>query len=350
MNYSFHLIHSRRLSCSGNLNFRRFAETYKERYKQAPKVYKPVVAAEVVAAWRNQNPPGRFLARTDSSTSDSLWYDVGDDHAIKRATKTLGERSQRERRAHKTNKMKMGCDQEQRSTSAPSSPRSMYSMSDDEILSSQSCNTLPDLTTHGSQSQSQFVPLPIRANDAPWERLEFDISRDALVDAAQQRTQAKSHHSGNRVAQFHDGDGRASGRVSEFPLKAVLFDASALQGRNVQNSGASLRMPHFLPSQQRAEATSVALWNDPFEETTDTSSSRGNDAMPAVSDTNSIWRSNKLSAPPNEDNNDVGYLDFSSLPGAGLVGASVPTAAYLAQCAFDDEDDMIGKKNKKEEW
>jgi hypothetical protein len=90
------------------LNFRRFAETYKEQYKQAPKVYKPVVAAEVVAAWWNQNPPGRFLARTDSSTSDSLWYDVGDDHAIKRATKTLGERSQRERRAQKTNKMKMG--------------------------------------------------------------------------------------------------------------------------------------------------------------------------------------------------------------------------------------------------
>jgi hypothetical protein len=215
----------------------------------------------------------------------------------------------------------------------------MYSMSDDEIMSSQSCNTL-----HGSQSQS--LPLPSLDDDVPWETLEVNISRGAFDDAMQQRIQANSHLSGIRVAKFHDGDGRASGLVSEFPLKADLFDASALQGRNVQNSGASLCMPHFWPSQQGVEATSAALWNASFEETTYTSSSRGNDAMPAVSDPNSIRKSNKLSAPPNEDNNDVGYLNYS-LPGDGLVGVSVPTAAYLVECAFDDKDDTIIKKTSR---
>jgi len=43
-------------------------------------------------AWRELEPPGRFLARVEPSKADSLWYDVGDDTAGKRAGRTLGEK------------------------------------------------------------------------------------------------------------------------------------------------------------------------------------------------------------------------------------------------------------------
>lgn len=85
----------------GNTNFRRLVEKFKPRYKKATKQEKPEIAQEVVKAWRAQEPPGRFLAKTDKGRPDSQWCDVGDLLAIKRATKTLGERPQRERRAQK---------------------------------------------------------------------------------------------------------------------------------------------------------------------------------------------------------------------------------------------------------
>ena len=77
----------------GNLTFRSFIQDRKKRYQEARKQDKPIIALEVVLAWRELSPPGRFLARIDSSRADSLWYDVGDDAACKRAGRTLGERS-----------------------------------------------------------------------------------------------------------------------------------------------------------------------------------------------------------------------------------------------------------------
>ena len=50
---------------------------------------------ELVYFWRSLNPPGRFLARTNPERADSLWREVGDDLARKRASKTLGERSRK---------------------------------------------------------------------------------------------------------------------------------------------------------------------------------------------------------------------------------------------------------------
>ncbi|CAB9511526.1 expressed unknown protein [Seminavis robusta] len=111
----------------GNLHFRKFAEIYRARYKFASKVEKPLISAEVVAAWRNLQPPGRFLIRTEPSSTNSLWHDVGDAQAIKRATKTLGERPQRERRAEKASRLRqlMGSHPEERGcSSAPTSPQS----------------------------------------------------------------------------------------------------------------------------------------------------------------------------------------------------------------------------------
>ena len=78
---------------NGNLAFRSFIQEHKQRYQEARKQDKPVIALEVVLAWRDLSPPGRFLARMDNSRADSLWYDVGDDAACKRAGRTLGERS-----------------------------------------------------------------------------------------------------------------------------------------------------------------------------------------------------------------------------------------------------------------
>lgn len=77
---------------TGNLAFRSFIQEHKKRYQKARKQEKPIIALEVVLAWRDLSPPGRFLARMDNSRADSLWYDVGDDAACKRAGRTLGER------------------------------------------------------------------------------------------------------------------------------------------------------------------------------------------------------------------------------------------------------------------
>ncbi|CAB9511530.1 Transcriptional regulator [Seminavis robusta] len=78
---------------AGNLTFRSFIQEHKIRYQKARKQEKPIIALEVVLAWRELSPPGRFLARVDPSRADSLWEDVGDEQACKRAGRTLGEKS-----------------------------------------------------------------------------------------------------------------------------------------------------------------------------------------------------------------------------------------------------------------
>lgn len=47
---------------------------------------------EIIDAWRAQDPPGRFLTRTDPASRErSLWRDVGDEAAFKKTVKVLGE-------------------------------------------------------------------------------------------------------------------------------------------------------------------------------------------------------------------------------------------------------------------
>lgn len=107
----------------GNANFRKHTESFKNRYKKALKQEKPRIAREVVMAWRNQSPPGRFLSRRDPKVSDSPWYDVGDSMALKRTTKTLGERPQKERRAEKAIKIK-GVSKASKAVAPPQGPSS----------------------------------------------------------------------------------------------------------------------------------------------------------------------------------------------------------------------------------
>ncbi|KAL7565674.1 hypothetical protein ACA910_019765 [Epithemia clementina (nom. ined.)] len=93
----------------GNLKFRALVRKYKLRYLDAPKVQKPHVAAELVKIWRALKPPGRFLARKnttngtnstatitsirDENIRSEIWYDVGDKRAREKASMSLREKT-----------------------------------------------------------------------------------------------------------------------------------------------------------------------------------------------------------------------------------------------------------------
>ena len=104
---------------SGNVKFRKLVATHKLRYLAATKADKPSVARDVVREWRSMDPPGRFLAKVDgSSTEDddntnynnnssggmddsdrggdnniAVWYDVGEKKAREKASQCLRERN-----------------------------------------------------------------------------------------------------------------------------------------------------------------------------------------------------------------------------------------------------------------
>jgi hypothetical protein len=64
----------------GNSRFRHFCRSYKKKYKTASKEGRQAVVQEIVDDWRSQNPPGRFLARTNPTDKEiSMWHDVGDE-------------------------------------------------------------------------------------------------------------------------------------------------------------------------------------------------------------------------------------------------------------------------------
>lgn len=81
---------------SGNIKFRKLCMQNKFKYLAASKVDKPKVAREVVAIWRNQDPPGRFItkaSRDNSKGQETLWRDVGDQKAREKASQCLRERT-----------------------------------------------------------------------------------------------------------------------------------------------------------------------------------------------------------------------------------------------------------------
>jgi hypothetical protein len=83
----------------GNMKFREIVHAYKMAYHAASKVDKPYVAREVVGAWRQLSPPGRFLARRSDGKRGSgsvmdpnnVWYDVGNTKARHKASQCLRE-------------------------------------------------------------------------------------------------------------------------------------------------------------------------------------------------------------------------------------------------------------------
>jgi len=70
----------------GNIRFRQLICTRKDEYKSAKRSQKPIIAQEIVTAWRTQVPPGRFLKQDESTM---LWHDVGDVEAKERAAQKL---------------------------------------------------------------------------------------------------------------------------------------------------------------------------------------------------------------------------------------------------------------------
>ena len=70
----------------GNKRFRQLICTRKDEYKSAKRSQKPIIAQEIVTAWRTQVPPGRFLKQDESTM---LWHDVGNVEAKERAAQKL---------------------------------------------------------------------------------------------------------------------------------------------------------------------------------------------------------------------------------------------------------------------
>ena len=65
-------------------------------YLAASRRDKPEIAKLLVNHWRGLTPPGRFLAKQTTTSSDGeakkLWFEIGDEAAKKRASKSLGEK------------------------------------------------------------------------------------------------------------------------------------------------------------------------------------------------------------------------------------------------------------------
>lgn len=68
-------------------------------YLAASRRDKPEIAKLLVTHWRGLSPPGRFLAKRttksksgEGETTRKLWYEIGDEAAKKRASKSLGEK------------------------------------------------------------------------------------------------------------------------------------------------------------------------------------------------------------------------------------------------------------------
>ncbi|CAB9518421.1 expressed unknown protein [Seminavis robusta] len=76
----------------GNHGFRTMADQYVESYREASRKDKAVIVQQLVDSWRDQTPPGRFLAKSDPGKGEnSQWHDVGTEMAIKKASKILTE-------------------------------------------------------------------------------------------------------------------------------------------------------------------------------------------------------------------------------------------------------------------
>uniref|UniRef100_A0A7R9ZM61 DUF6824 domain-containing protein n=1 Tax=Craspedostauros australis TaxID=1486917 RepID=A0A7R9ZM61_9STRA len=77
-------------SHSGNIQFREMVSSRKKVYlaKSTKKLEKAHIAAKIVREIRAKDPPGRFL-KEDRDTA--LWFDIGDQKAIKKAGQALRE-------------------------------------------------------------------------------------------------------------------------------------------------------------------------------------------------------------------------------------------------------------------
>ena len=83
----------------GNKKYRHITQSLKSKYLYASRSSgsnessKSAIAGDIVALWRQMNPPGRFLKQNEQE--GGTWYDVGDDQAKKKTSQTIrdGENS-----------------------------------------------------------------------------------------------------------------------------------------------------------------------------------------------------------------------------------------------------------------
>ena len=75
---------------AGNKKYRKMVEDRKLEYVNSKRLDKPLVALEIIRAWRSQLPPGRFL-KLDEKTG--LWNDVGDKKAREKTSQALREKA-----------------------------------------------------------------------------------------------------------------------------------------------------------------------------------------------------------------------------------------------------------------
>ena len=65
-------------------------EKRKVDYVNSKRLDKPLVALDIIAQWRKQTPPGRFLKFDDKT---ELWNDVGDKKAREKTSQALREKA-----------------------------------------------------------------------------------------------------------------------------------------------------------------------------------------------------------------------------------------------------------------
>lgn len=78
----------------GNIRFRKLVAKHKLEYMTTAKSDKPRIVTQVIDTWRGTNPPGRFLQKTNPELGDeTLWHDVGEAEARKKAAQCLREKT-----------------------------------------------------------------------------------------------------------------------------------------------------------------------------------------------------------------------------------------------------------------
>ena len=86
----------------GNKRYRKMVEDKKLDYVNSKRLDKPLVALEIIKAWREQQPPGRFL-KLDEKTG--MWFDVGDKKAREKTSQALREKAPQIRKQQEEERM-----------------------------------------------------------------------------------------------------------------------------------------------------------------------------------------------------------------------------------------------------
>ena len=111
----------------GNQHFREWVRVRREQYNLAKsKAEKALVANEVMDLVRNQNPPGRFLQRDQSSSSMGVtwWVEVDEIKAMAKTSQALREGAPSIRAAHKDDPAVSGRKRTRKSSKSKSSSTS----------------------------------------------------------------------------------------------------------------------------------------------------------------------------------------------------------------------------------